>query len=134
MEIVALLWGDSYTLPNGGQLTPKMAFLPTEENQMQFDQAHVVALPHSNESNRSGSAAMKHSRTVARCYSGSTLIDALLVYAIAWRKALLRRIAEWQRRAAGRREMMTLTDRDLHDIGIGRSEAEAEANKPFWET
>jgi uncharacterized protein YjiS (DUF1127 family) len=28
---------------------------------------------------------------------------------------------------------MTLTDRDLRDIGIGRSEAVAEANKVFWE-
>lgn len=60
-------------------------------------------------------------------------VDALLVRARAGRKALLRRIAEWQRRAAGRRELMTLTNRDLHDIGIGRSEAEAEANKLFWE-
>jgi uncharacterized protein YjiS (DUF1127 family) len=60
--------------------------------------------------------------------------DHLLVRALAERKALLRRIAEWQRCAAGRRELMTLTDRDLHDIGIGRSEAEAEAKKPFWET
>jgi uncharacterized protein YjiS (DUF1127 family) len=60
--------------------------------------------------------------------------DALLVRALAGRQALLRRFAEWQRRAAARRELMTLTDRDLHDIGIGRSEAEAEADKPFWET
>jgi uncharacterized protein YjiS (DUF1127 family) len=28
---------------------------------------------------------------------------------------------------------MNLTERDLRDIGISRSEAEAEANKPFWE-
>jgi hypothetical protein len=31
---------------------------------------------------------------------------------------LLRSIAERQRRAAGRRGLMTLTDRDPHDIGI----------------
>jgi uncharacterized protein YjiS (DUF1127 family) len=72
------------------------------------------------------------SSTVARRHSGSTPIDALLVGALARRNALLRRIDEWQRRAAGRRELMTLTDRDLRDIGITRSEAEAEANKPFW--
>jgi uncharacterized protein YjiS (DUF1127 family) len=72
------------------------------------------------------------SSTVARRHSRSTLIDALLVGALAGRKGLLHRIGQWQRRAAERRELMTLTDRDLHDIGITRSEAEAEANKPFW--
>ena len=76
---------------------------------------------------------MKHSTTVARRHPGSTLIDGLLVRALAGRKALLHCIAEWQRFAAGRQELMALTDRDLHDIGIGRTEAEAEANKPFWE-
>jgi hypothetical protein len=29
---------------------------------------------------------------------------------------------------------MTLTDRDLHDIGTTRTATRAEANKPFWET
>lgn len=71
--------------------------------------------------------------TVARPHSGSTLIDALLVRALAGQKALLQRIAEWQRRIAERRELMTLTDRDLRDIRIGRIEAQVEANKPFWE-
>jgi uncharacterized protein YjiS (DUF1127 family) len=71
--------------------------------------------------------------TVACPHSGSTLIDTLLVRALAGRKALLLRITEWRRRVAERRELMTLTDRDLHDIRIGRIEAEVEANKPFWE-
>jgi uncharacterized protein YjiS (DUF1127 family) len=70
-------------------------------------------------------------KTIITALEGS---DALLVRALAARKALLHRMVEWQQRAAGRWELMTLTDRDLHDIGIGRSEAEAEANKPFWET
>jgi len=73
------------------------------------------------------------SSTVARSYSRSTLIDALFARAFAARKVVLRRIAEWQERVAGRRELMTLTDRELHDIGITRSEAEAEASKPFWQ-
>jgi uncharacterized protein YjiS (DUF1127 family) len=73
------------------------------------------------------------SSTVARRHSGSTPFDALLVRAIAGHKALLRRIGEWQQRAAERRQLMMLTDRDLRDIGISRSEAEAEASKPFWE-
>jgi uncharacterized protein YjiS (DUF1127 family) len=72
------------------------------------------------------------SSTVARSYSASTLIDSWLARAIAGRRAVLSRMAQWQQRVAGRRELMTLTDRDLHDIGITRSEAEAEASKPFW--
>jgi uncharacterized protein YjiS (DUF1127 family) len=60
-------------------------------------------------------------------------VQARLVALLQNYKALLRRIVEWRQCAAGRRELRTLTDRDLRDIGIGRSEAEAEANKPFWE-
>jgi len=71
--------------------------------------------------------------TVARGHSGSSLIDSVLVRAFALRKAVLVRLAEWQQRSAGRRELLNLTERDLRDIGISRSEAEAEANKPFWE-
>jgi uncharacterized protein YjiS (DUF1127 family) len=59
-------------------------------------------------------------------------LDALLVRAFAARKALLHRIAAWHTRAAERRELKTLTDRDLRDIGTTRSEVEA--NKPFCET
>ena len=73
------------------------------------------------------------SSTVARSYSGSTLVDSVLIRAFAIRKALLMRVAAWQQRSAGRRELANLTERDLRDIGITRNEAEAEANKPFWE-
>lgn len=48
--------------------------------------------------------------------------------------ALLRPIAELQRCAAGRRKLITLPDRELHDNGTTRSEAEAGANEPIWET
>jgi uncharacterized protein YjiS (DUF1127 family) len=90
-----------------------LAFLPTEEDQMQFGSLR---------------------RAVAELGEQPDLIDALLVRALAGRKGLLHRIAEWQRRAAERRELMTLTDRDLRDIRMTRTEARAEANKPFWET
>jgi uncharacterized protein YjiS (DUF1127 family) len=36
------------------------------------------------------------------------------------------------RRVQQRRELIMLTDRDLRDIGITRSDAAAEASKPFW--
>jgi uncharacterized protein YjiS (DUF1127 family) len=87
-------------------------------------------------SDRAGriSTSKEHGRLHAEHHSQPSLIDALLVRALAGHKALFRRIAEWQRRAAGRRELMTLTDRELHDIGTTRTGAQAEANKPFWET
>jgi len=73
------------------------------------------------------------SSTVARSYSGSSLIDSVLMRTIAWRRAALARLDEWQQRSAGRQELLTLTERDLRDIGITRNDAQLEANKPFWE-
>jgi uncharacterized protein YjiS (DUF1127 family) len=73
------------------------------------------------------------SSTVARSYSGSSLIDLVLARTKVLRKRLQMRLQQWRERSMGRRELMQLTDRDLHDIGVTRSEAQAEANKPFWE-
>jgi uncharacterized protein YjiS (DUF1127 family) len=42
-------------------------------------------------------------------------------------------MAEWWRRLRQRRELLMLTDRDLSDIGITRSDAVAEASKFFWQ-
>lgn len=41
-------------------------------------------------------------------------------------------IALWHERSRQRRALMKLDDRLLSDIGIARSEAEYEADKPFW--
>ncbi|MBT5648410.1 MAG: DUF1127 domain-containing protein [Rhodospirillaceae bacterium] len=38
----------------------------------------------------------------------------------------------WQGRYRQRRALIALSDRALHDIGIGRSEAWGEHAKPFW--
>jgi uncharacterized protein YjiS (DUF1127 family) len=73
----------------------------------------------------------EHIRLQAEHHSGPIL---MLARAFAGHKALLHCIAEWHQRAVGRRELMTLTDRDLHDIGTTRTAAQAEARKPFWET
>lgn len=43
------------------------------------------------------------------------------------------RLREWRRRVRSRNELLTLTARDLHEIGWTRAEAKAEARKPFWE-
>jgi uncharacterized protein YjiS (DUF1127 family) len=41
-------------------------------------------------------------------------------------------LVEWRHRARSRRELMTLNDRCLQDIGISRCTVDFEASKPFW--
>jgi uncharacterized protein YjiS (DUF1127 family) len=41
-------------------------------------------------------------------------------------------LLDWQERGRQRRELVQLDDHMLHDIGITRAEAFAEAAKPFW--
>jgi uncharacterized protein YjiS (DUF1127 family) len=41
-------------------------------------------------------------------------------------------ILTWRERAQMRRRLMTLDDRLLKDIGVTRSEAHGEAEKPIW--
>jgi uncharacterized protein YjiS (DUF1127 family) len=38
----------------------------------------------------------------------------------------------WRERARQRRELLGLSDRDLHDIGLSRADAVGEGEKPFW--
>jgi uncharacterized protein YjiS (DUF1127 family) len=38
----------------------------------------------------------------------------------------------WRQRYATRRELAQWSDRDLHDIGVSRSDVVFEAGKPFW--
>jgi len=41
-------------------------------------------------------------------------------------------LRQWNERAAQRRQLSGLTQRDLDDIGISLEAAAAEAAKPFW--
>jgi len=41
-------------------------------------------------------------------------------------------LREWRRRVHERRELGTLSEAALHDIGVSRAEASYLANKPFW--
>jgi uncharacterized protein YjiS (DUF1127 family) len=41
-------------------------------------------------------------------------------------------LREWRRRSYERRELASLSETTLHDIGISRAEAMYFANKPFW--
>ena len=38
----------------------------------------------------------------------------------------------WRERARQRRELAQWTERDLHDVGLSRSDIVHEAEKPFW--
>jgi uncharacterized protein YjiS (DUF1127 family) len=38
----------------------------------------------------------------------------------------------WMRRGNSRNELRYLSDRDLRDIGLSRSDAWRECSKPFW--
>jgi uncharacterized protein YjiS (DUF1127 family) len=41
-------------------------------------------------------------------------------------------LTEWRQRARSRRELMSLDDRELWDVGLTRTDAGKECNKPFW--
>jgi uncharacterized protein YjiS (DUF1127 family) len=38
----------------------------------------------------------------------------------------------WRKRYQTRRELAQWSDRDLHDVGLSRSDIAFEAEKPFW--
>lgn len=38
----------------------------------------------------------------------------------------------WRRRYQSRRELARWSDRDLHDIGLSRTDIADETDKPFW--
>ena len=42
-------------------------------------------------------------------------------------------LLSWQERARQRRELETLNDHMLRDIGLSRGDVMAEATKPFWQ-
>ncbi len=48
-------------------------------------------------------------------------------------RALVDILLEWHERARQRRQLLSLSDHMLKDIGISRADAEGEASKPFWQ-
>jgi uncharacterized protein YjiS (DUF1127 family) len=50
--------------------------------------------------------------------------------------AIMRSIAilvrMWRERSRGRRQLAAMSERELHDMGIGRMDAAHEIGKPFW--
>jgi len=41
-------------------------------------------------------------------------------------------LGEWQDRARERRQLLGMSDRGLHDLGLARTVIDAEATRPFW--
>jgi len=60
---------------------------------------------------------------------GLSLVAARILKAAVWAADL---VAEWQARSRSRRELMSLDDRTLQDIGMSRGDAYMEYGKPFW--
>jgi len=55
---------------------------------------------------------------------------------IGWREvlaALIDQALVWHERVRQRRQLQSLSDHMLRDIGIGRADVEGEAAKPFWQ-
>ena len=50
----------------------------------------------------------------------------------AFLRNALETVRTWQQRAANRRALARLSERDLHDIGSSWSSIAEEVNKPFW--
>ena len=49
------------------------------------------------------------------------------------RHSIASHVVEWRRRARGRAELRSFGDRNLADLPFGRTEAQLEANKWFWQ-
>ncbi|HEX3862356.1 MAG TPA: DUF1127 domain-containing protein [Stellaceae bacterium] len=45
---------------------------------------------------------------------------------------ILGNLREWRRRIQERRELASLSERTLADIGVSRADADFLSNKPFW--
>ena len=41
-------------------------------------------------------------------------------------------LGNWQDRARERRQLMGMSDRGLHDLGLTRNVIDSEAARPFW--
>ncbi|RMF13850.1 MAG: DUF1127 domain-containing protein [Gammaproteobacteria bacterium] len=51
---------------------------------------------------------------------------------LGWVRRLGTVLAQWERRARERRQLMELSDHLIKDIGLDRKRVQCEVNKPFW--
>lgn len=62
----------------------------------------------------------------------TTVFSTLSTAARRCAASIRARLAEWRRRARSRRDLMALSERELWDLRLTRSDALNEAGKPFW--
>lgn len=55
-------------------------------------------------------------------------LPSIIAFAVRWSD----RLTGWAERVRQRRALIALSDRALHDLGIGHAEAWSEYAKPFW--
>tara|TARA_R110002126_G_scaffold49096_2_gene136105 strand:- start:415 stop:663 length:249 start_codon:yes stop_codon:yes gene_type:complete len=71
-------------------------------------------------------------RLLARCvFSPSLRMGGARIVALV--RSICRTLTRWQRLAYERCLLASLSDGQLHDIGISRAEALNEAGRPFWD-
>lgn len=73
----------------------------------------------------SQSSMFTHSLTAQRARTGTTAGTLT---------QLIERYYTWRERARSRRDLMRLSEHQLHDIGLSRHDAETEWQKPFWQS
>lgn len=72
--------------------------------------------------------------TLARDFAAIDRASAGLFGTVgALARRMLRTFLVWNQRAAERRQLLGMTNRDLRDIGLTRLDATVIANKPFWQ-
>jgi len=55
------------------------------------------------------------------------------VSATGWLKAVVGRIGRWHELARQRRQLASLSDNALHDLGLSRADIASETERPFWD-
>jgi uncharacterized protein YjiS (DUF1127 family) len=69
-------------------------------------------------------------RTMSLMTFSQTAVHARRLPSLSELRAVLK---EWRERANSRRELRMLADCQLWDMGMTRTDAHNEANKPFWQ-
>lgn len=69
--------------------------------------------------------------TAARCNRASGRVRQDWTWASGVQR-LITLLLTWQQRARDRRQLESLSDHMLRDIGLSRADVLAEASKPFW--
>jgi uncharacterized protein YjiS (DUF1127 family) len=51
----------------------------------------------------------------------------------AWASAAIKRVGRWWELARQRRQLASLSDAALHDLGLSRADIAQESDRPFWD-